>query len=265
MCVGGVDHSRCSRNASLIEKYDFRCDKWTSFGPKINFFLPISSSNDRGSNSTLSSTFSSTSTMLDPNRSNSPCNNMLKRTHFGVALLNSDFLYIAGGREGLKTLNNVDCFDLNKLTWSQVSLMLTPRHHLKAVFLENEPILYVVGGHDGWSYLNSVERFDLENKSWSYVSPMNTHRSTMGVVILGNVLYAVGGRDPSGSLNSVECYNPLTNKWTNCASMNKRRGSVAVTALNGFVYAVGGNEGASTCVESVRYDCGERFLPLFIF
>lgn len=97
------------------------------------------------------------------------------------------------GRDGLKTLNNVDAIDLQTMSWTSLSSPLaTPRHGLGIALLKGA--LYAVGGHDGWSYLNSVERLDLTTKQWSYIAPMQTMRSTAGVAILNDKLYVLGGK-----------------------------------------------------------------------
>lgn len=50
-----------------------------------------------------------------------------RRLQFGVAVMD-DKLIIVGGRDGLKTLNTVECFDLTTMTWSSiVPPMGTPR------------------------------------------------------------------------------------------------------------------------------------------
>jgi hypothetical protein len=54
----------------------------------------------------------------------------------------------------------VECFDLNKQSWTLVTPhMLSRRHGHQATFLNQEPILYAIGGHDGPHFLNSVERY----------------------------------------------------------------------------------------------------------
>lgn len=78
-----------------------------------------------------------------------------KRLQFGVAVLDNK-LFIVGGRDGLKTLNTVDCFDPQTKEKTVVTPMNIHRHGLGVGVLGGP--LYAVGGHDGWSYLNSVER-----------------------------------------------------------------------------------------------------------
>lgn len=78
-----------------------------------------------------------------------------RRLQFDVAVVDSN-LYVVGGRDGLKTLNTVECYNPRTKQWSPVPSMSTHRHGLGVATL-NGP-LYAVGGHDGWSYLSTVER-----------------------------------------------------------------------------------------------------------
>ena len=81
---------------------------------------------------------------------------MFKRLQFGVAVLGS-YVYVVGGRNGLQTLNSVDCFDPLTNSWLSVPPMCSYRHGVGVATLCGP--LYAVGGHDGWSYLSSVERY----------------------------------------------------------------------------------------------------------
>ncbi|KAH9627698.1 hypothetical protein HF086_016852 [Spodoptera exigua] len=185
-----------------------------------------------------------------------------RRLQFGVAVMQNK-LIVVGGRDGLKTLNTVECFDLTSLSWSVLAPMNTHRHGLGVAVLgdgPNSPV-YAVGGHDGWIYLNSVERWDACSRTWTIVSPMTGARSTCGVAALRGRLYAVGGRDGGACLRSVECYDPATNHWTNCAPMTRRRGGVSVCAAGGYLYALGGHEAPANTVGG-RLACVERYDPV---
>ncbi len=78
-----------------------------------------------------------------------------KRLQFGCAILNAK-IYIVGGRNGLRTLNSVDCFNPLTNNWEACVPMCSYRHGV-GVGVMSGP-MYAVGGHDGWSYLSSVER-----------------------------------------------------------------------------------------------------------
>jgi kelch-like protein 1/4/5 len=59
-----------------------------------------------------------------------------------------DKLIIAGGRDGLKTLNSVDSVDLRTMTFTSLSsAMSTCRHGLAVALVKNA--LFAIGGHDG--------------------------------------------------------------------------------------------------------------------
>ncbi len=78
-----------------------------------------------------------------------------KRLQFGCAILNSK-IFVVGGRNGLRTLNSVDCFNPLTSSWEACVPMCSYRHGV-GVGVMSGP-MYAVGGHDGWSYLSSVER-----------------------------------------------------------------------------------------------------------
>ncbi|KAF6090731.1 kelch like family member 4 [Phyllostomus discolor] len=181
-----------------------------------------------------------------------------RRLQFGVAVIDNK-LYVVGGRDGLKTLNTVECFNPVGKIWTVMPPMSTHRHGLGVATLEGP--MYAVGGHDGWSYLNTVERWDPEGHQWNYVASMSTPRSTVGVVALNNKLYAIGGRDGSSCLKSMEYFDPHTNKWSLCAPMSKRRGGVGVATYNGFLYVIGGHDAPASNHCSRLSDCVERYDP----
>ena len=52
-----------------------------------------------------------------------------RRLQFGVAVI-EDRLYMVGGRDGLKTLNTVECLSPKTKTWTMLPAMGTHRHGL---------------------------------------------------------------------------------------------------------------------------------------
>ena len=52
-----------------------------------------------------------------------------RRLQFGVCVLDRR-LYVVGGRDGLKTLNTVECYDTDGGSWSVMTPMSTHRHGL---------------------------------------------------------------------------------------------------------------------------------------
>lgn len=261
----------------LLDKVEASCGKIKECQPLIMEAVKWHLLPDRRSNLASSRTRPRTSTigkllaiggingynmeMYDP-RSNtwSPFLRMgTRRLQFGVAVMQNK-LIIVGGREGLKTLNSVECFDMTTLNWTTLASMNTHRHGLGVAVLHegpNSPV-YAVGGHDGWIYLNSVERWDPCSRSWSLVAAMCGARSTCGVVSVRGRLWAVGGRDGGACLRSVEVYDPATNHWTPAAPMIRRRGGVSVCTTGGYIYALGGHEAPANSAGG-RLSCVERY------
>jgi len=52
------------------------------------------------------------------------------RQQYGVVVDDRSVLYIVGGRDGLKTLNTVNAFDLRTGRWTVEQGLATPRHGL---------------------------------------------------------------------------------------------------------------------------------------
>jgi len=52
-----------------------------------------------------------------------------RRLQFGIGVIDG-LLFVVGGRDGLKTLNTVECFDPKKKQWTTMASMGTHRHGL---------------------------------------------------------------------------------------------------------------------------------------
>jgi len=52
-----------------------------------------------------------------------------RRLQFGISVIDG-LLFVVGGRDGLKTLNTVECFDPKKKQWTMMTSMGTHRHGL---------------------------------------------------------------------------------------------------------------------------------------
>lgn len=60
-----------------------------------------------------------------------------RRLQFGAVIVDKK-LIVAGGRDGLKTLNTVECFDFSTLTWSSLPPMNVHRHGLGTCIINKE-------------------------------------------------------------------------------------------------------------------------------
>ena len=52
-----------------------------------------------------------------------------RRLQFGVAVVEGK-IFVVGGRDGLKTLNSVECYDPSTKAWTSLPPMSTHRHGL---------------------------------------------------------------------------------------------------------------------------------------
>jgi N-acetylneuraminic acid mutarotase len=66
-----------------------------------------------------------------------------RRLQFGVAVVDGR-LYVVGGRDGLKTLNTVECYDISTKTWTSLPPMSTHRHGLGTYLLHIKLLLRTV-------------------------------------------------------------------------------------------------------------------------
>lgn len=73
-----------------------------------------------------------------------------RRLQFGVAVID-DKLFVIGGRDGLKTLNTVECYNPKTKTWTVLPPMSTHRHGLgkfsyfidimfRSIFIDSENV-----------------------------------------------------------------------------------------------------------------------------
>lgn len=89
-----------------------------------------------------------------------------RRQHSIAAL--SGKLFVTGGFHNSVRINNVECFDPQLNSWTNVSPMNTARAGHRCVVVDN--ILYAIGGHgqiDG--VLNSIEKYDEVADKWIMV------------------------------------------------------------------------------------------------
>ncbi|XP_025192493.1 kelch-like protein 2 [Melanaphis sacchari] len=200
---------------------------------------------------------SQTVEMLDLS-SQSPCwvqmvDMIVKRKDLGVGILDN-CIYVVGGYDGTKYLNNAEVFDVNNQKWQIVSNMLSKRNSFGVGVLNN--LLYSVGGYDGSSYLKTVECYDPSLNTWAIVAEMSIRRAGVGIGVLNGAMYAIGGINESSVLNSCEIYQPITGLWTPITNMHLARYNPGVFILNGLLYVMGGNN------RSVILDSIEIYNPI---
>ena len=86
-------------------------------------------------------------------------------------------IYAAGGHDGYRIFDSVECYDSQTDKWSFIAPMQTKRCRLGLSGLNKK--LYAAGGYDSLNFLNTVECYDPILNKWEYVAPMNVKRSRM--------------------------------------------------------------------------------------
>ena len=98
----------------------------------------------------------------------------------GVAALNG-MLYIMGGFDGKDYLKDVECYDPQTDTWTNVAPLSQSRSATGVTVMKDR--LYALGGFNG-QFLSSVEVFDPRLNQWSFVAPMSIPRVHFGVAVV---------------------------------------------------------------------------------
>ncbi|KAG8223349.1 hypothetical protein J437_LFUL001227 [Ladona fulva] len=270
--VGGKD---AKKGATSIECYDPRSNTWSHVaempGRKLQFGVALMegvhpkgmSSSSSSSSANQPSAVSANTSALSGSVSSGTCTT-------SSANGGKRWLYVVGGRDGLKTLNTVEAYDIDANVWTTLPPMSVHRHGLGVGVLGGA--LYGVGGHDGWLYavggrdgsscLRSVERFDAYVNRWCSVAPLARRRG--GVVAVAapehGAIYAIGGHDAPSSnptaarFQCVERYDPRMDAWTSVAPLSVGRDAVGACMLGDLVLAVGGHDGSSYLSLVEAYD-----------
>lgn len=84
-----------------------------------------------------------------------------RRLQFGVAVLDGR-LYVVGGRDGLKTLNTVECYNPHSKTWSVMPPMSTHRHGLGETWLKQ------INLNKGMCTVKAAGYFSVEEEFFSF-------------------------------------------------------------------------------------------------
>jgi uncharacterized repeat protein (TIGR01451 family) len=156
-----------------------------------------------------------------------------------ATLLNDGRVLVAGGNDGLKTLDTAELYDPATNSWSLATNMISSRESHTATLLSNGKVL-VVGG----STSNRAEVYDPTTNTWTQTGMVSSSRfyHTATLIGSGKVLVA-GGANANFTTyyNTGELYDPATNSWSSGGTMNGARSTHTATLLaNGKVLAAGG-------------------------
>ncbi|PKS08215.1 hypothetical protein jhhlp_005157 [Lomentospora prolificans] len=148
-----------------------------------------------------------------------------RRAH--TACLYKNGIYIFGGGDGVRALNDIwrlDVSDMTKMSWKLISSPDKPsnnggrdlrpkaRGYHTANMVGGKLIIF--GGSDGGECFNDVWVYDVEKHVWKNVNiPVTFRRLSHTATIVGSYLFVVGGHDGNEYSNEVLLLNLVTMTW----------------------------------------------------
>ncbi|KAF4125098.1 Kelch motif [Geosmithia morbida] len=155
-----------------------------------------------------------------------------RRAH--TACLYRSGIYVFGGGDGVRALNDVwrlDVSDMTKMSWKLVSAPDTPaaaaaavgtpasrrlkpraRGYHTANMVGSKLIIY--GGSDGAECFDDVWVYDVDDHTWRHVDvPDRYGRLSHTATIVGSYLFVVGGHDGKDYVDDILLLNLVTMTW----------------------------------------------------
>uniref|UniRef100_A0A7M5V676 BTB domain-containing protein n=1 Tax=Clytia hemisphaerica TaxID=252671 RepID=A0A7M5V676_9CNID len=186
----------------------------------------------------------------------------------------SDLLYVFGGDNGKRMLNDLLRFDIKENTWGRVVTTGTPpapRYHHSAVVYANS--MFVFGGYTGDIYSNS----NLRNKNdlfeyrfntgqwieWQVNGKKPVARSAHGAVVYKSSVWIFAGYDGNARLNDMWMVG-LTDPvpfWTEVTQLGKRPPTCCnfpVAVARDSMYVFSGQSGAKITNDLFLFNFPER-------
>jgi len=161
-------------------------------------------------------------------------------------------LYVFGGGNGVRYLNDLHSLDAETMTWSQAYVAGTspaPRSRHSATLVGTK--LVVIGGGDDSRVYNDVYILETETMSWSRPITKGPNPAARwghtATVVSGDQLLIFGGHDGTRMLNDVCIFDIETMSWQQISPHGQipcpRAGHTA-TSVSGKLLIFGGGDGS---------------------
>jgi len=171
-----------------------------------------------------------------------------------AAAIHDEWMYVFGGYDSKRYLNDFHRFHFSTNTWSAVSHTgggPSPRGGHTAVVYQDTMVVF--GGCDGWNYFNDCYRFNFASSDWSAVRVTGTApgaRSAPATVVHEGqgMMYVFGGYDGARSLNDLFRFDLATSEWAQVrvtGTPPSPRGGHTAVVYGDTMYAFGGKSGRS--------------------
>lgn len=178
-----------------------------------------------------------------------PIANLPKPISNGLALSDGSYLYMIGGWDGSKYLDDVYLYDANNDSWRPLTNLPHPVASATGGVIAGE--LYILGGiDDAQTPLDACSIYNVDADSWRSCPAMLNARKNGGAAIVLNKLYVLGGDEPVGTeLPFGEFFDPNTQTWQVVNTPMQEDAMIwenlGVTNVETKIYALGGSMGGS--------------------
>lgn len=159
-------------------------------------------------------------------------------------------LYVFGGWNGKKGLNDLHVLDVETMEWDMPAVegtFPTTRNNHATFVVDSR--LYVHGGHDGNKWLDDLHVLDTEANEWSIPVVAGTPPSARAchtTTLLERKLYMFGGYDGSKCFNDLDVLDIDTTTWIQphvTGPPPQARNAQTVTVVGKKLFLFGGHSG----------------------
>jgi len=175
-------------------------------------------------------------------------------------------LYLFGGWDGQKALDNVFIYDPGTDEWREGTPMAAARYQAEAIPLADK--IVVVGGRDNQAILKNADYFypsrDLrEETPWEALSPLPESLTGISVINVYDTLYVIGGDNPDGGSQAAS-YIFYDDVWSEFGDIQPQvMQSPTLTNVGSFIYLLNPGESSDqTAFWSYKAFSYEIFLPI---
>jgi N-acetylneuraminic acid mutarotase len=164
--------------------------------------------------------------------------------------INGKKIYLFGGWNGKKALNDLFIFNLETFKWFEPEVTgLKPGLRNNHATCSHGKYIYLHGGHNGDIWLNDLFIFDTSNYVWNKVNVLGDVPLARACHTLSRVdrkLYMFGGYDGARCYNEIEVFDTENKSWSTikCSgTIPLARNAHTITVVNKNLYLFGGHSG----------------------
>ncbi|MFZ2096334.1 MAG: kelch repeat-containing protein [Anaerolineales bacterium] len=218
--------------SNVVEKYDPQTNTWSNLSDKSTAVTDINSVAFGGliyvpGGKLTTGMPTDRNEIYDPNSDQWSLGKSLPKPLSAYALtVYEGRMYLFGGWDGKRVINNAYVFDFRENTWSEIPSMPTARSYAGAVVVGGK--IYVIGGYDGNQALAVNEvylpDFSGDGSPWVQAPALPSGRYGMGITNLADIIFILGGIGATDNLSTIalssgdqnwgQLQSPLHSDWS---------------------------------------------------